>query len=186
MCFVTAAFQSVFLLINFCYCNTVTKSLVKSNLKTPVIFPFLILAETNVHADLMNEGPEGLLELSCNGHIEEEQQQQCQWRDEDQHNGNADPTEKCASQEQQYKESLDYSMCNGVDSANLHELDTVTEGRGAHSSGVTERHLPAGLEEGELEQSILQEEGEEGDDESDCQYRNQESLRNGQSILWFV
>lgn len=129
----------------------------------------------------MNEGPESLLELSCNGHTEEEQRQS-QWRDEDQHNGNADPTEKCASQEQQYKESPDHSMCNGVDSENLHELDIVTEGRSAHSIGVTERHLPAGLEEEELEHSILQEEGEEGDDGSDCQYRNQESPRNGQSV----
>lgn len=143
----------------------------------------------------MNDGPESLLELSCNGHIEEDQRQS-RWRDEDQHNGNADPNEKRASREQRYKESPDHSMCNGVDSANLYELDIPTEVRGAHSSGVTERRLPAGLDEDELEQSILQEEGDEGDDESDCQYRNQESPRNGQSmkfstsickwLLWFV
>lgn len=140
-------------------------------------------SESSAHADFLREGPGGLPEVSCNGHVEEEQRQS-QWRDEDQHNGNTEPTEKCASQEQQNKESPVHSMCNGVDSANLHELDTETEGRGAHSSGVTERHLPAGLEEGELEQSILQEEEEEGEDGEngpDCQYRTQEILRNGQS-----
>ncbi|XP_026223669.1 SRSF protein kinase 1a isoform X2 [Anabas testudineus] len=131
-------------------------------------------AEGDVHADFMKEGPDGLSEVSCNGHIEEEQRQS-QWRDEDQHNGNAEPTETYASQEQQYKESPVHFMCNGVDSSNVHELDTVTEIRGAHSIGVTERYLPPGLEDGELEQSILQEEGEEEEDGPECHYRNQES-----------
>ncbi|XP_071332161.1 SRSF protein kinase 1a isoform X2 [Trachinotus anak] len=125
--------------------------------------------ESIMHADLMRVGPEGLSEVNCNGHVEEEQRQS-QWRDEDQHNGNAEPSEKCASQEERHKESPVQSISNGVDSADLNELDTETEGRGARSSG---RHLPVGLEEGELEQSILLEEGE---DEPDCQYG---ILRNG-------
>lgn len=76
-------------------------------------------------------------------------------------------------------ESPVHPISNGVDSADLNELDTETEGRSAQRSGVTERHLLVGLEEGELEQSILQEEGEDG---PDCQYRTHESLRNGQSV----
>ncbi|XP_028438336.1 SRSF protein kinase 1a isoform X1 [Perca flavescens] len=99
--------------------------------------------ESSVNADLMRVGPEGLLEVNCNGHVEADQRQS-QWRDEDQHNGNAGHTEKCASQEGQHEESPVHLLCNGV--------DTETEGRGAHSSGVTETHLPSGLEEGELEQ----------------------------------
>ncbi|XP_032376187.1 SRSF protein kinase 1a isoform X2 [Etheostoma spectabile] len=107
--------------------------------------------ESSVNADLMRVGPEGLLEVNCNGHVEADQRQS-QWRDEDQHNGNAEHTEKCASQEGQHEESPVHLICNGVNSADLKELDTESEGRGAHSSGVTETHLPAGLEEGELEQ----------------------------------
>ncbi|XP_039657003.1 SRSF protein kinase 1a isoform X2 [Perca fluviatilis] len=99
--------------------------------------------ESSVNADLMRVGPEGLLEVNCNGHVEADQRQS-QWRDEDQHNGNAGHTEKCDSQEGQHEESPVHLLCNGV--------DTETEGRGAHSSGVTETHLPPGLEEGELEQ----------------------------------
>ncbi|XP_034393937.1 SRSF protein kinase 1a [Cyclopterus lumpus] len=123
--------------------------------------------ESSVNADLMRVGPEGLLEFNCNGHVEADQRQS-QWRDEDQHNGNTEPTEKCAIQEeQQAEESPVHLICNGVDSADLKELDTETEGRGAHSSGVTERHLPVGLEEGELEQSILQGEDEDGPESLD-------------------
>lgn len=129
-----------------------------------------------MNADLTRVGPEGLSEVNCNGHVEVDPRQS-QWREEDQHNGNAEPAEKCASQEEQREESPIHPICNGVDSADLKELDTETEGT-AHSSGVTERQLPAGLEEGELERSILQ---EDGDDGSDCQYRTEESLRNGQS-----
>ncbi|XP_075951350.1 SRSF protein kinase 1a [Anarhichas minor] len=113
--------------------------------------------ESSVNADLMRVGPEGLLEFTCNGHVEADQRQS-QWRDEDQHNGNAEPTEKCGSQE----EPPVHLACNGVDSADLKELDTETEG-----SGVTERHLLVGLEEGELQQSILQGEGEDGPDSLD-------------------
>ncbi|XP_059188949.1 SRSF protein kinase 1a isoform X1 [Centropristis striata] len=118
--------------------------------------------EESVNADLIRVGPDVLLEVNCNGHVEADQRQS-QWRDEDQHNGNAEPTEKCASQEEQqhHEESPVHLICNGVDSAELKEVDIETEGRGAYSSGVTERHRPARLEEGELERSILQEEDDE-------------------------
>lgn len=141
------------------------------HLKRIVIY----LSESSVNADLMRVGLEGLTEINCNGHVEVDQRQS-QWREEDQHNGNVEPTEKCASEEEQHNESPVYPVCNGVDSADLKELDAEIEGRGAHSSGVTERHLPARLEEGELEHSILQ-----GEDESDCQYTTEERLRNGES-----
>lgn len=126
---------------------------------------------------MMRVGPEEL-EVNCNGlsHVEAEQ-----WRNnkvEDQHNGNTEPTAKCGTREEKPKEPPPYSICNGVDAAELKELDTETDDRGARSSGVAVRHLPVGLEEGELEQSICQEEGE---DRPDCQYRTQEDLRNGQS-----
>ncbi|XP_035015057.1 SRSF protein kinase 1a isoform X1 [Hippoglossus stenolepis] len=131
--------------------------------------------ESSAPADLMRAGPEELPEVNCNGHVEVEQRQS-QWRDEDQHNGNAEATEKCASEEEeQHEESPAHHISNGVDSADLNELDIPTEGRGAHSSGVPEILLPAGLEEGELDQSILEEEGEDG---TDCQYRTQESPIN--------
>ncbi|XP_049436578.1 SRSF protein kinase 1a isoform X1 [Epinephelus fuscoguttatus] len=117
------------------------------------------IEESSVDADLIRVGPEGLSEVNCNGHVESDQRQS-QWREEDQHNGNAEPTEQCASQEEQHEESPVQLMCNGVDSADLTELDTETEGRGARS-GKTERHHPAGREEGELQQSILQEEDED-------------------------
>ncbi|CAK6951359.1 SRSF protein kinase 1a isoform X1 [Scomber scombrus] len=130
---------------------------------------------SSVNADLIRVGREELLEVNCNGYAEVEQRQS-RWRDEDQHNGNAEPTQKCASQEEQREDSRVHPVCNGVDSADLNELDTETEGRGAYSSAVTERNLPAGLEEGELEQSVCQEESE---DRPDCQYGTEESLRNG-------
>lgn len=112
-------------------------------------------------------------EVNCNGHVEVDQRQP-QWRDEDQHNGNAEPTEKHTSQEEQHKGSPVHTICNGVDAADLKELDGNTEGRGAHSSGVTERRL-SGLEDEELERSILREERE------DCQYSAEDNLRDGQS-----
>ncbi|XP_060914747.1 SRSF protein kinase 1a isoform X4 [Labrus mixtus] len=128
--------------------------------------------EESLSADFMRTGPEALSEVNCNGHVEVDKKQS-QWRDEDQHNGNAEPTEKCASQEEQHNESTVNSVCNGVDSADLKELDTDTGGRGAHSSGIRERCLSAGLEEGELEKNILLEE------EDDCQYTTEEGLSNG-------
>uniref|UniRef100_A0A8C4HCR8 non-specific serine/threonine protein kinase n=1 Tax=Dicentrarchus labrax TaxID=13489 RepID=A0A8C4HCR8_DICLA len=77
---------------------------------------------SRVNADLIRVGPEGL---------------QSQWRDEDQHNGNAEPTEKCASQKERCKESPVHPVCNGLDSADVKELDVETEGRVAHSSKLT-------------------------------------------------
>uniref|UniRef100_A0AAQ6A0E9 non-specific serine/threonine protein kinase n=1 Tax=Amphiprion ocellaris TaxID=80972 RepID=A0AAQ6A0E9_AMPOC len=64
--------------------------------------------------------------VNCNGHVEVEQTQS-QWRDEDQHNGNAESTEKCTTPEEQHKESPVHSMCNGVDSTDFNELDSETE-----------------------------------------------------------
>ncbi|XP_034551564.1 SRSF protein kinase 1a isoform X3 [Notolabrus celidotus] len=128
--------------------------------------------ESCMTADLMRTGPEAVSEVNCNGHVEVDLRQS-QWRDEDQHNGNAEPTEEHTSQEEQHKESPVHAICNGVDAADLEELDVEdTEDRGAHSSEVTERCLSAGLEEEELEQSILQEEGE------DCQYTTEDGLRD--------
>uniref|UniRef100_A0A665TK85 non-specific serine/threonine protein kinase n=1 Tax=Echeneis naucrates TaxID=173247 RepID=A0A665TK85_ECHNA len=53
-----------------------------------------------------------LSEVNCNGHVEMEQRQS-QWRDEDQHNGNAEPSKKCASQEEQFNESPVQPIPNG-------------------------------------------------------------------------
>ncbi|KAM3871583.1 SRSF protein kinase 1a [Diretmus argenteus] len=133
-------------------------------------------AESNMNADT-RLGPEGLPEVNCNGlsHVEAEDRQ-AQWRDEDQHNGNTEPTEECATQEGPRKESPLHPICNGVDSVELKELDTETEGRGAHSSRETERGPPGGLEEGELEQSRRQEEEEEESPNGQC--GTQEGLRN--------
>uniref|UniRef100_A0A8C6PVD4 non-specific serine/threonine protein kinase n=1 Tax=Nothobranchius furzeri TaxID=105023 RepID=A0A8C6PVD4_NOTFU len=64
-------------------------------------------------------------------------------------------------------EELLETNCNGhaeVDqrkSKNFNEPDTETQSCGAYSCDVTERHLPVGLEDGDLEQSILQEEDED-------------------------
>lgn len=116
-------------------------------------------------------GPEELTEANCNGHVDVEQRNS-QWRNEDQHNGNAETLEE------QHKESPVYLMCNGVDSTDINELDTKTEGKGSHSGIVPERRLSAGLEETDLEQSLSQEEGK---DKTRYPYRTQESLRNGQS-----
>ncbi|KAF3860370.1 hypothetical protein F7725_000625 [Dissostichus mawsoni] len=127
--------------------------------------------ESSEIAEVMRVGPEGLLEVNCNGHVPVEQRQS-QWRDEDQHNGNAEPKEKCASQEEQHEEQHEDSpvhlICNGVDSADLKELNTDSEGRGAHSSGLHGRRLPAGMEDRGLKQSILrEEEGEDGPEDVD-------------------
>ncbi|KAM6925103.1 SRSF protein kinase 1a [Xenentodon cancila] len=120
------------------------------------------------NADHMRVGPVELSEANCNGHIDTEEKE-FQWRNEDQHNGNTE------SPEEQHKESPVYLMCNGVDSMDHVELDTETEGKGAHSGEISVRQLSAGLEEGELEQSLLLEEGK---DKTLCPYRTQESLRN--------
>ncbi|XP_041859654.1 SRSF protein kinase 1a isoform X2 [Melanotaenia boesemani] len=125
--------------------------------------------ESNINAEHMKMGPDEPSQVNCNGHVEVEQRQP-QWRTEDQHNGNTE------SPEEQHKESPVHPVCNGVGSTDLSELYNEIEDRGAHSRVATEKHLPARLEEGEVEQSILQDEGE---DETDCHYRTQESLRNG-------
>lgn len=142
-----------------------------------VLHLFLLSSENSVTADLIRMGPEELTEVNCNGHVEADQRES-QWREEDQHNGNTEPREKCASEDEQRNESPVYPVCNGVDAACFKELDTEIEGGGAHSSGITERQLPAGLEEGELGHSILQEDG------SDCQYSADERMRNGQYIRY--
>uniref|UniRef100_A0A669BRS4 non-specific serine/threonine protein kinase n=1 Tax=Oreochromis niloticus TaxID=8128 RepID=A0A669BRS4_ORENI len=103
------------------------------------------------------ETDEELSEMNCNGHVEESD---FQHSDEDQHNGN----------------SPLHSMYNGVESTDFNEVYTETKGTGARSRGVTEKRFSAGLEDGELEQGILEEDGEDG---SNCPYRNQEDARNG-------
>lgn len=116
-------------------------------------------------------GPEEPSEVNCNGHIAADQSSS-QWRNEDQHNGNAQPSE-----EERNNESPVYPVCNG--SANVQELPAETEVSSAHGSGGgTRRFLPPGLEEGELEQSINQEQLEDG---YDCGYTSEGPLRNGQS-----
>lgn len=147
------------------------KSYGVSHLKRIVI----CLSENSVNADFKGVGPEGPNEVNCNGHVEVDQRQS-QWRDEDQHNGNTGPAEKCASEEEGHNESPVYPIHNG--SADIKELDAELERSAAHSSGVTEGYLPAGLEDGELENCILQ---EQGDDGSDCQDTTKEHLKNGQS-----
>ncbi|XP_029012918.1 SRSF protein kinase 1a isoform X1 [Betta splendens] len=141
--------------------------------------------ESDAHGELVKDGPVSQSEVSCNGHQEEEEEEeeeerQSQWRDEDQHNGNTDLTEKCPSPEQQYLDSPVHSVCNGVDSTNLHDVETETEFRGGDGTGVAERHLPAGLEQGQLEKSLLreEEEGEEGENGPGCDSKSQEILSN--------
>uniref|UniRef100_A0A8C7ZQN3 non-specific serine/threonine protein kinase n=1 Tax=Oryzias sinensis TaxID=183150 RepID=A0A8C7ZQN3_9TELE len=112
--------------------------------------------------------PEELPDANCNGHVEVERRKP-QWRNEDQHNGNA------VSPEGQRVECPVYHLCNGVDSTDFNEPDTETDSRGAWRRDLTERQLSVGLEEGELEHSILEEEDEE---KADCFYRRQESMRN--------
>ncbi|XP_028308371.1 SRSF protein kinase 1a isoform X1 [Gouania willdenowi] len=124
----------------------------------------------NENAELIRAPPDGLSEVNCNGHVEAEEQRRPQWRDEDTHNGNTDTTEKCGSNEHQ--ESPLYSLCNGLDSTDFTKSEAVV----AHSSGVTHRHILSGLEEGELEQTLLHEEGE---DQASCPYRAQESPLDG-------
>uniref|UniRef100_A0A3P8NEA9 non-specific serine/threonine protein kinase n=1 Tax=Astatotilapia calliptera TaxID=8154 RepID=A0A3P8NEA9_ASTCA len=101
-------------------------------------------------------GPEELSEMNCNGHVEESD---FQHSDEDQHNGNAECTEQCASPEDQHVESPLHSIYNGVESTDFNDVYTETKGTGARSRGVTEKRFSAGLEDRELEQGILEEDG---------------------------
>lgn len=128
------------------------------------------LSETSEIADVKGTGPEESSEVNCNGHVAADQSSS-QWRNEDQHNGNAQPSE-----EERNNEPPLYTVCNG--SADVQELHAETEESGAHSSGGTRRFPPPGLEEGELEQSINQEQGEDG---YNCGYTSEGHLGNGQS-----
>ncbi|XP_029690121.1 SRSF protein kinase 1a isoform X2 [Takifugu rubripes] len=121
-------------------------------------------------AGVKGTGPEEPSEVNCNGHVAADQRPS-QWRDEDQHNGNAQP-----SQEERTNESPVYPACNG--SADVEELHDDAEESGARGSGGNGRFLPPELEEGELEHSINQGQGEDG---YNCGYTSEDPLRNGQS-----
>ncbi|XP_061644554.1 SRSF protein kinase 1a isoform X1 [Phyllopteryx taeniolatus] len=94
---------------------------------------------------------DGLSELSCNGHTEAEQRLP-RWREEDQHNGNAE-------------EKKHNSICNGLDCADLREELHAEIEEAAHCSGLSASHFSAGLEKG-LEESICREQGEDGSEEN--------------------
>ncbi|XP_038138991.1 SRSF protein kinase 1a isoform X1 [Cyprinodon tularosa] len=124
------------------------------------------LAEQSVTSNNQREGPDEVSEANCNGHSEvEERQSNC--TNEDQHNGNAE------FPEEQHEV---HPLCNGVESTAFNELYCEIDSRGEYSRGVTQRHPPPGMEEGELEPSILQDEDEE--DETEYHYRIQDGLRN--------
>lgn len=108
--------------------------------------------------------------MNCNGHVAADQRPP-QWRDEDQHNGNAQP-----SQEVRNNESPVYPARNG--SADVEELHDETEDSGARGSGGVRGFLRPELEEGELEHSINQEQGEDG---YNCGFTSEDPLGNGQS-----
>lgn len=109
--------------------------------------------------------PEELSEVNCNGHVQAEQRPS-QWRDEDQHNGNAEPTKKSATPEDEHEGPTVHPMCNGLDSTDFTAPDTEADGSG----GVDERLLLPRLREGEVEQR---------EDDPTCPYREEESLRDG-------
>lgn len=102
--------------------------------------------------------------MNCNGHVAADQTPS-QWRDEDQHNGNAQPSEG------ERNESPVYPVCNG--SADVEEPHADTEESGASGSGGAGRFL----EEGELEHSMNTEQGEDG---YHCGYTSEDHLGNGQ------
>lgn len=132
-------------------------------------------SDDSVTVDLMGTVPQGGTEVNCNGHMEADQRRP-QWREEDQHNGNVEPAEGCDGERQRREKSPVHPVCNGVDAAGLEGLDIEIGGRGAHSGDYMERQLPAGLEDGELERSILQGDG------SECHLSAEEHMRNGQSV----
>lgn len=123
------------------------------------------VSESCENADVKGAGPEQPSEVNCNGHLAADQRPS-QWRDEDQHNGNAQPSE-----EERNNESPVYAACNG--SADAEEPRAETEESGARGSGGAERFLPP-----ELEHSLNQEQGEDG---YNCGYTSEDHLRNGQS-----
>uniref|UniRef100_A0A8C6WS04 non-specific serine/threonine protein kinase n=1 Tax=Neogobius melanostomus TaxID=47308 RepID=A0A8C6WS04_9GOBI len=124
--------------------------------------------ECSVNADQLRAGTDSPQEVNCNGHAEVERRH---WRSEDQHNGNTELTEKCASEDEALCESPVRTMCNGLDCPELKQLDLNCE------SPETHRHPSEAPEEGELEQSN----GHHHDEgRPDCQlYRTQESINNG-------
>lgn len=124
----------------------------------------------------MGAGPEEPTEVNCNGHVEADQRRS-QWREEDRHNGNLEPEEggSGGGEGERRSESPVHPVCNGVDGAGLQGLDIELGGGGAESGDYDQRQLPAGLEEGELERSILQGDGSDGHLSAD------EHMRNGQS-----
>lgn len=131
--------------------------------------------ECSVRADQLRTGPDGLQEVNCNGHAEVEQ---CHWRSEDQHNGNTELTEKCASGDEARCESPLPPVCNGLDCPDLKQLDLECESPEAHSE---ERRLPSeAMAEGELEQSNGHNDEDDDMGRPDCRlYRTQESINNG-------
>ncbi|XP_029974468.1 SRSF protein kinase 1a isoform X1 [Salarias fasciatus] len=110
------------------------------------------------------ETPEEPSEVNCNGHLQAEQRPP-QWRDEDQHNGNAEPTKKSAAPEDEHEGPAVHPMCNGLDSTAFTEPDAEPEGRGAD-----ERLRLPRLQEGEVEQR---------EEDPTCPYREEEGLRDG-------
>uniref|UniRef100_A0A8C6U184 non-specific serine/threonine protein kinase n=1 Tax=Neogobius melanostomus TaxID=47308 RepID=A0A8C6U184_9GOBI len=68
--------------------------------------------ECSVNADQLRAGTDSPQEVNCNGHAEVERRH---WRSEDQHNGNTELTEKCASEDEALCESPVRTMCNGLD-----------------------------------------------------------------------
>lgn len=128
-----------------------------------------VFSEGREIADAKGMGSEEPSEVNCNGHIAADQSSS-QWRNEDQHNGNAQPSE-----EERNNEPPVYPVCNG--SANVQELQAETEVGSAHGGGAARRFLPPGLEEEELEQSLNQEQVEDG---YDCGYTSEGPLGNGQ------
>lgn len=131
--------------------------------------------ENSTTVDLMGLGPEEPTEVNCNGHMEADQRWS-QWREEDQHNGNAERVVGHDDEGERQAKSPEHPVCNGVDAVGLQGLDFDIETGGAHSSDYDQRQLTAGLEEGELERSILQGDG------SECQLSAEEHMRNGQSV----
>ncbi|XP_072306188.1 SRSF protein kinase 1a isoform X2 [Eucyclogobius newberryi] len=124
--------------------------------------------ECIVNTDQLSTGPDEQQEVNCNGHAEVEQSL---WRSEDQHNGNAQLTEKCASGDEAQCES---PVCNGVDYPDLKELDLDCESPEADREDGPHRPPSDGLEEGQLERS-----NGHGIEERCRLYRTQESVNDG-------
>lgn len=117
-----------------------------------------------------HQGPEEPSEVNCNGHVAADQSSS-QWRNQDQHNGNAQPSE-----EERNKQSPVYPVCNG--SAEVQDLYAETEESGGRGSGASGSFLPPGLEGVDLGQSGNQAQGEDG---FNCSYASEAHLGNGQS-----